>query len=317
MKFFLQTTLATLLLFALSEARFNEYIPTKDTRQHIITSLPHEQYNKSNLPEVWEWSNVNNTNFLTKSLNQHIPQYCGSCWAHGALSALSDRIKIARKAQGVDINLSIQYILNCGDAGSCYGGSHTATYQFIHKNGNVPFDTCQPYLACSFDSEVGLCSQGDWTCTPENICRTCSTFPEMGGKCLGLSKYPNASISEYGTVRGEDKMMAEIYARGPIACGINANAIENYQGGIFDNSEASTQIDHIVSITGWGKDAESGKKYWTIRNSWGEYWGELGYIRLVRGEDQLGIEEDCAWAVPSQWTELNYPCNEDGSNCKH
>jgi len=55
---------------------------------------------------------------------QHIPHYCGSCWAHGAISSLMDRIKIAQKGKGTDINLSIQYILNCGaeSAGSCHGG---------------------------------------------------------------------------------------------------------------------------------------------------------------------------------------------------
>ena len=40
-------------------------------------------------------------------------RYCGSCWAHGAMSSLSDRIKIARNASGDEINLSIQHILNC------------------------------------------------------------------------------------------------------------------------------------------------------------------------------------------------------------
>ena len=48
------------------------------------------------------------------------------CWIHtGAMSALADRIKIARGGMGDDINLSIQYILNCGGgvAGSCWGGS--------------------------------------------------------------------------------------------------------------------------------------------------------------------------------------------------
>jgi hypothetical protein len=41
---------------------------------------------------------------------KHIPQNRLSCWAHGALSSFADRIKIARKGQGVDINLSIQFI---------------------------------------------------------------------------------------------------------------------------------------------------------------------------------------------------------------
>jgi cathepsin X len=43
---------------------------------------------------------------ITNIRNQHVPQYCGSCWAHAATSALSDRIKIARNAAWPDINIS-------------------------------------------------------------------------------------------------------------------------------------------------------------------------------------------------------------------
>jgi len=110
-------------------------------------------------------------------------------------------------------------------------------------------------------------------------------------------------------------MMAEIYARGPIACGVNANPILKYQGGIFDDAQASKGIDHIISIVGWGLDATTQKQYWIVRNSWGEYWGELGYFRAVLGQNQLGLESDCAWANAKGWTERNFPCFEDGSNC--
>ena len=109
--------------------------------------------------------------------------------------------------------------------------------------------------------------------------------------------------------------MHEIYNHGPIACGINANEILQYRGGILDVPHASKQIDHIISIVGWGYDSKLDKQYWIIRNSWGEYWGEMGYVRVVLGENQLGTELSCAWATPGSWTEYNVPCDEDGGNC--
>jgi cathepsin X len=215
-----------------------------------------------------------------------------------------------------EINLSIQYILNCGanTAGSCYGGDAGATYQFIQQNGFIPYDTCAPYIACSSDSSEGFCGSVDTTCTAMNTCRTCSTFTENGGKCVPLNVFPNATIAQYGAVSGESAMMQEIYARGPIACGINAAPILDYHGGVA-NIPNQPGIDHVISVTGWGVDGQ-GNKYWNIRNSWGQFWGELGYIRLIRGQDQLSIEDSCYWAVPGAWTETNFACNEDGSNCQ-
>ena len=262
------------------------------------------------LPDTFQWGDQNGVNFLTKNLNQHIPQYCGSCWAHGALSALADRIKIARNSEGIDINLSVQHVLNCGNAGSCHGGNQLDVYEWIIKNGNVAYDTSNPYIACSSESTEGFCASVDTTCTPMNVARTCPTFNE---DCVALEYYPNATVTEAGSVKGAENIQNEIMARGPVACGIDANPIVDYEGGIID-VPGRYQIDHIVSITGWGTDAD-GTKFWTVRNSWGEAWGEMGFFRIVRGSDQLGIESMCAWAVPGDFTETNYPCHEDGDNC--
>lgn len=110
-------------------------------------------------------------------------------------------------------------------------------------------------------------------------------------------------------------MKKEILNNGPIACGVNAVAILKYNGGILDLPDASHSIDHVISIVGWGYDKATSKQYWIIRNSWGEYWGDMGFFYVVLGENQLGLEDDCAYAVPDSWTEKNYPCDESGANC--
>ena len=154
-------------------------------------------------PSNFTWCDKDGVNYCTPSLNQHIPQYCGSCWAHGSVSALGDRIKIARNAQGTDIQLSVQHILNCGNAGSCHGGSLDGPYQWIHKlsqaGSGISYATSNPYMACSKESKEGTCGAGDWTCSALNTARTCPTF---GKPCVGLSHYPNATIAEYGSISG-------------------------------------------------------------------------------------------------------------------
>jgi len=225
------------------------------------------------MPDDFTWCNKDGKNYCTMSRNQHIPQYCGSCWAHGSVSALADRIKIARGGMGIDINPSVQHMLNCGGVGSCHGGSVDGPYQWIKsisdKTGTgISYETSNPYLACSSESTEGFCSHADFTCTAVNVARTCGSFDQEGGACTGLSKYPNATISDYGSISGKAAMMKEIYARGPIACGIDAMPLLNWESGII--KESGGGVDHVISVVGWGTDATDGF-YWIVRNSWGEY----------------------------------------------
>jgi cathepsin X len=290
--------------------------------KETVKSSPYDNLlTTASLPESFSWAKTpDGKSMLTKMLNQHIPQYCGSCWAHGAVSALSDRIKIARKGQSPDVNLAVQHILNCGTktAGSCYGGSHLAAYEWIHENGYIAYDSENPYMACSSDSKEGFCGHASWECTAPNTAKTCSTFSEMGGKCVGLTQFPNATVAEYGSVDGMEKMKKEIFARGPIACGVDADNLRFYKKGIFDDPSATSNVNHVVSVVGWGSDAP-GKYYWIVRNSWGEYWGEMGFFRVRAGSNMMALESECAWAVPSEYSSgegtQNYPCAEDGTGC--
>eukprot|EP01065_Artemidia_motanka_P010385 TRINITY_DN154_c0_g2_i6.p1 TRINITY_DN154_c0_g2~~TRINITY_DN154_c0_g2_i6.p1 ORF type:complete len:327 (+),score=106.07 TRINITY_DN154_c0_g2_i6:75-1055(+) len=320
--------IASALFAAPAAARVSEVWSREQTEaagfvwrgNHSKSPVPHEYLHSSALPDSFTWCNKDGVNYCTESRNQHIPQYCGSCWAHGAVSALADRIKIARKGMGVDINLAVQHMLNCGTAGSCHGGSVDGPYQWIHsisqKTGTgISYETAQPYTACSSESEEGFCKSADWTCKPINVARTCSTFTASGGKCAALSRYPNATVSQYGSISGADAMQKEIYARGPISCGVDASPITDYTGGIVTGHTFGS-VDHVISVVGWGNDAKVGK-YWIVRNSWGQYWGELGYFRVEMGKNSLQIESQCSWAVPGVFTDGdNYPCYEGGENCQ-
>ena len=60
----------------------------------LLRSLP-SYIADDELPAEWDWGNQDGKSCLTHSLNQHIPQYCGSCWAFASISALADRIKVS------------------------------------------------------------------------------------------------------------------------------------------------------------------------------------------------------------------------------
>jgi len=137
-------------------------------------------------------------------------------------------------------------------------------------------------------------------CFNTTICKDC---PGDGGDCFVPDNYRVYGIEEFGRISGEEQMMQEIYQRGPISCDISVpDSLKEYKEGVFEDASGDMEISHVISVVGWGE--ENGLNYCVVRKSWGTYWGENGFVRVVRGKNNLNIESNCSWAVPKDtWTE--------------
>merc|ERR1719420_2920027 len=98
--------------------------------------------------------------------------------------------------------------------------------------------------------------------------------------------------------------MDALVSKGPLAVAVVGGGIQAYKSGVLSGCQ-STVVDHAVTMMGFGHDAQSGLKYWNIRNSWGKQWGEDGFFRLKRhyskGPMSTGTsalqedQEPCGW----------------------
>jgi len=259
----------------------------------VTMPLPHTYLDPADMPAAFDWRNVDGTDYTTWNKNQHIPKYCGSCWAQATTSALSDRIAILRKGAWPSIDLAPQVLLNCMSFPSlgCNGGNPALAYSYMHRHG-IPDQTCQAYEA------------ENQKCEPLGICENCSPTNQTGPEdenCVAVEGPALWYAGDHGGVKGAAKMKAEIFARGPIECGIDAtDGFEAYTGGIYaEKSGLFSRINHAISIAGWGLDATTSSEYWIGRNSWGTYWGEQGWFRIQMHSDNLKVETNCVWAVPT------------------
>lgn len=252
----------------------------------VTTPRMHERFALAELPAHLDWRMKDGHSYTTESRNQHIPKYCGSCYAFGSVTAFADRILIARGLGSRQVIPAVQVVLNCDQVDfGCSGGDPSSVYKFISEIGGLPEETCQPYEAVGHDTGR--------SCRAQDVCQRCG---EAG--CVAVPRYQVFGLAEYGQVAGEFQMLAELQ-RGPIACAISTpdSFLRLADNRIFFDPSNDTAIDHIISVVGYGE--EDGTKYWVLRNSWGTYWGYYGWARISRGLNTIMIETQCAWATPA------------------
>ncbi len=137
-----------------------------------------------------------------------------------------------------------------------------------------------------------------------------SDFCKFGGSFHWKSHYPNGTISKEWDVLdsiSDKRLMRSIRDNGPGIIIISAEHpnFKHYVSGVFNPAYCpyDEKKTHAVQIVGWG--SQSGHNYWIMKNSWGTQWGESGFIRMERGKNLCGINNDYYYPILSNAHYIN------------
>lgn len=227
------------------------YLGTRtDAKRRLLKSRnPSQRYafraGNEKLPESVDWRK---TGAVTPIKDQGS---CGSCWAFSTVAAVEG---INQIVTGELKSLSEQELIDCDRTYNlgCNGGLMDYAFDFIVTNGGIDTEDDYPY--------EGL----DGICDPSR----------KNAKVVSIDGYED--VPPYN-----ERALQKAVAHQPVSVVIEASgrALQLYVSGIFTGA-CGAALDHGVVVVGYG--SENGKDYWTVRNSWGNTWGEEGYLRLER-----------------------------------
>jgi cathepsin B len=228
---------------------------------------------------------------------------CGSCWAFGAVEAMSDRICIASKGQ-LQVSISAADLLSCCKSCGfgCDGGDPLAAWKYWVSDGIVTGSNftahagCKPYPfpPCEHHSNK----------THYQPCKhDLFPTPKCEKKCQ--NSYNEKTYDEdkffgrkaFAVEDDVESIQKELFTNGPLEVAFEVyDDFLHYSGGIYIHTGGHLGGGHAVKLVGWGED--NGIPYWTVANSWNSDWGEDGFFRILRGKDECGIESGVVGGLP-------------------
>ncbi|PWZ39739.1 Senescence-specific cysteine protease SAG12 [Zea mays] len=177
---------------------------------------------------------------------------CGSCWAFSTVAVVEGIYQIRT---GKLVSLSEQELVDCDtlDDG-CDGGISYRALRWIASNGGITTETDYPYTGTT-----DACNRAKLSHNAVSI--------------AGLRRVATRS----------EASLANAVAGQPVAVSIEAGGdnFQHYKKGVY-NGPCGTNLNHGVTVVGYGQEAAGGDRYWIVKNSWGQGWGDDGYIRMKK-----------------------------------
>nr|XP_034841271.1 uncharacterized protein LOC117997184 [Maniola hyperantus] len=203
------------------------------------------------LPTDIDWRDKN---VVTSVKNQG---GCGSCWAFSTVGNV-ESMNAIKTGQLTD--LSEQQLVDCDTQNNgCKSGIPAVALQYFMSKGAMTSES-YPYTVA------------DGTCKYD-----ANSVAVRVADCVSVTG-------------GEDAIAEQLAQMGPLSIAIDSASIHHYNGAIIHGQSCqSGPINHAVLLVGYGTDSASGLKYWIVKNSWGEIWGENGYFRMEKGVNCLSM----------------------------
>ncbi|KAK4271701.1 hypothetical protein QN277_020353 [Acacia crassicarpa] len=176
----------------------------------------------------------------------------GNCESHWAFSVVGAIEGINAINTGKLTNLSAQQLVDCDPRSyGCAGGFYFDAFGWVIDNGGIDTEADYPYIATN-------------------------------GSCKNGIKAVSISDLSYVVFATDDEVKCAV-AQQPATSSVIGVDFQFYTGGIYEGDNCdknSTATTLVVLIVGYG--TENGEDYWIVKNTWGEEWGEKGYIRMKR-----------------------------------
>ncbi|KAL9874049.1 cathepsin B [Glossina fuscipes] len=226
---------------------------------------------------------------------------CGSCWAFGAVEAMSDRVCIHSNGT-LNFHFSADDLVSCCHTCGfgCNGGFPGAAWGYWVRKGIVsggPYGSsqgCRPYEIAPCEHHVN----GTRPPCEKEYGKT----PRCQHKCQASYKVDYKTDKHYGSraysiSKNVHDIQEEIMSNGPVEGAFTVyEDLILYKDGVYEHVHGKELGGHAIRIIGWG--VEKDIPYWLIANSWNTDWGNNGFFKILRGKDHCGIESSISAGLP-------------------